>query len=67
MAPIPKKPGRPRLGKVKKKVSLTAPAADAASKKAFSLGMDLSTYLEHLVRRDNPERFAVGVEGGVAA
>lgn len=67
MTPTISRAGRPRLGKVKKKVSLTKNAAQAASKKACSLGMDLSAYIEQLVRKDNADKFAVGTIGGIAA
>lgn len=59
--------GRPCLGKVKKKVSLTEKAASVAAKRAFALGMDFSDYIEQLVRKDNADKFPVGTAGGVLA
>ena len=56
----PKSPttGRPRLGKVKHKISLTKKATEVLKKKAFTLGVDRSDIMETLLREKYPEAFA---------
>lgn len=57
--------GRPRKNKVKMKISFSPTAGKAVRNKAFRLGIDMSEYVERLVRADNPKLFRVGIEGGL--
>lgn len=54
------KVGRPSSGKKTYKVRLTPKARKAAGKKCTKLGLsDFSSYVEALIRKDNPEFFEV--------
>lgn len=59
--------GRPKLGKVKHRLSFTPKASKIAQRRACELGVDFSDYIEHLVRQANPTEFPIGIFGGRAA
>lgn len=60
------KAGRPKLGKVAFRATMTRKIKQIAARKASSLGLDFSNYLEQLVRRDNADALPVGAAGGVS-
>jgi hypothetical protein len=64
-SPSPKG-GRPKLGKIGFHGTLTKDEKKVGSRKAAGLGLDLSTYLGQLIRKDNPKEFPSGSIGGVA-
>lgn len=49
--------GRPKLDKVKHRLSFSKKASSVIGKRAQKLGVDRSDYIESLVRQDNPKDF----------
>lgn len=50
MEPVKNKRGRPRLGKLKTRISLTPGVMKVGRRKAASLGLDFSVFVESLIR-----------------